>query len=81
MSERKYTRTVEVDIELCGDELVLRFNNAQVEEWREPLGPIADYYSRDDIENEIQHQIEDYSADLAYSLAEDLFDRIVEGEV
>lgn len=79
MSEAKYTRPAEIELELLDGKIALRFCNSQVAQWEEKLGELEEWEGNKGptLTEEITALIESCASDLAESIVYDFKKRVL----
>lgn len=80
MSERfKYSRSAEIGLSIQGTELFVEYVDAEVYQWRESLGGIDEYETKEELSRYVREAIEDNLDGLAYSIVDDFYERVLGG--
>lgn len=79
MSKREYSRSVEINLSIDETELFVEYVDAEVSQWRESLGDIEEYDSREELSHYIQEAIDANLEDLADTIVADFHGRVLGG--
>lgn len=77
-NKREYTSDASISMSIAGNRLFIHHCDAEGRQGTEEFGNIEDYESRRDMTHWVSVAIEEYAADLAESIVNDLYDRILQ---